>query len=470
MQEITQPTDLASAVAHEVSLATALRDFSADSASPKEARADARPTTGNVEAPDAFFPREPNSLQESGLTESDVEALALKALLHFELATGRRIAEQLKLPFGIVQGVLQELKRQLFVVYKASAPMSDYEYELTTAGLERAHRFNKRCTYFGAAPVAMNDYVESVRQQSVRRERPTLANLRQAFSDLMLTDGVISQLGQAVNAGRSLFLYGAPGNGKTSIAERIIRGVGQSIWIPHTVTIGGEIIRLYDPASHEEMPLANDGQLLSQLRVDRRWVRIRRPAVVVGGELTMEHLEITHNAATGISELPVHLKSNCGALVIDDFGRQRISTTELLNRWIIPLERGYDHLSLPSGRQLKIPFNQLLVFATNAEPNTLVDEAFLRRIPYKIEVSDPTEDQFRALFQRLATTAGCKYRDDAASYLIEHHFTEQNRQLRFCHARDLLEQVQNYCEFHDQPFELTKQTVDVAVNNYFAGL
>lgn len=417
-----------------------------------------------------FVPREPDSIESLHLLQGELEALVLKTLLNVGTNTGRKIANQLKLPFGLTQVLLRGLKEQMLVAYRGAAEMNDYEYELTDAGMERGRHYAQRCTYFGAAPVSLEDYVDSVVRQSVKCCKPRVQQLKQAFGDLALPATLISQVGQALHSGRALFLYGNPGNGKTTIAERIIRSLGQNIWIPRTLTITGEIIRLYDPSNHEEVPLDRGNGLLDHIRVDRRWVRIKRPTIVVGGELTLGHLEITHNPSTAINEAPLQLKANGGVLVVDDFGRQRISTAELLNRWIIPLEKGHDYLTLPSGRQIQVPFDPLLVFATNLEPKQIVDEAFLRRIPYKIQVFDPSEDEFRLLFRKLCPKFGLEYRDEAVTHLIEKHFHQFGRPLRYCQPRDLLQQVKNLCEFHECPLELTNQKFDVAVHNYFAGL
>lgn len=417
-----------------------------------------------------FLPLEPESLEQSGLSHSDVEALVLKSLLNLGKATGRKLSAQLRLPFRMMQGVLHAMKVEMLIGYANQAPMSDYEYELTSSGAQRAGMCNQRCTYCGAAPVSLDEYIRSIELQSLKSCRPRLTEVIKAFDDLTIHPAMISQIGQAITAGSGLFLYGAPGNGKTSIARRIMRAANLPIWIPRTITVSGEIIRLYDPSQHEEVPQTDSGQLLQSSGVDRRWVCIRRPTVVVGGELTLEQLEITRNNATGINEAPLQLKSNCGALVVDDFGRQQVSITELLNRWIIPLENRYDYLNLPSGRQIQIPFDQLLVFATNLEPKELVDEAFLRRIPYKIEVADPTEEQFRDLLRREAGEAGIAHDEQAVDYLLEEYFNASGRSIRFCFARDLLAQIRCYCEFHERPLELTKESIEVAANNYFAGL
>jgi predicted ATPase with chaperone activity len=414
-----------------------------------------------------FVPREPQSLVEAALTPVEVEALVLKFLLHQGPLTGRQIAQHIRLPFNVTFEVLRGLKNQMLVSYRASAPMGDFEHDLTDTGITKAQRWMKRCTFYGAAPVPLREYVQSVAKQSVRFARPRLASVVKAFSDLSLTETMITQIGQAITAGRGLFLYGAPGNGKTSIAERVIRAVGDTIWIPRTITVGGEIVRLYDPANHEEVPV--DREKLGG-NVDLRWVRIRRPTVVVGGELTLEHLDMSVDRVSGIIEAPLQMKSNCGALVIDDFGRQRVSTTDLLNRWIVPLEKGLDYQTLPAGRQIQVPFDQLLVFATNLEPKHLVDEAFLRRIPYKVEVPDPTEAEFRRLFQQLSAEMGVQIQPNSIDHLIVQFYKAVDRPFRYCHVRDLLQQVKHLCDFHEKAAELNEQTVTAAAHNYFAGL
>ncbi len=321
------------------------------------------------------------------------------------------------------------MKHDRLVAHKGSAPMNDYVYQLTELGRERAKKFAEQCTYFGAAPVPLHAYIESVRKQTLTDQHPTEEDLHRAFEDLLIDKKMLLRLGPAINSGRGLFLFGAPGNGKTSIAERITKAFGQAIWIPRAIGIDGEIMRLFDPGMHEEMPLpANEG-LLDNRKIDHRWVRIRRPTIVVGGELTMDHLEVTLNTATNVSEAPVQLKSNCGTLVIDDFGRQRMTTDQLLNRWIVPLEKRYDFLNMASGKKIQVPFDQLIVFSTNLEPKDLVDDAFLRRIPYKIEVIDPDENAFRNLLKIMAPKLGVEYDEAAVDYLIEKHYKAVNRPL-----------------------------------------
>lgn len=428
----------------------------------------ARKTAAEPKAAEAFIPIEPDSFEAAGLTDSSVEALILKFLLARGDASGRDIADQIKLSFVPVSQLLGEMKYSQLVVHRGSAPMNDFIYQLTDLGRERARRLTQHCTYFGAAPVTLEDYIVSVHAQSLTGQHPTVDDLHLAFDGLLLGAKILDRLGPAINSGRGLFLFGPPGNGKSSIAERVTAAFGREIWVPRAIGVDGEILRLFDPMNHEEVPLEQNGGLLDSRKWDKRWVKIRRPTIIAGGELTMSQLDVITNLSTGISEAPLQLKSNCGTLVIDDFGRQRMRIDELLNRWIVPLEKRCDFLNLPNGKKIQVPFDQLVVFSTNLEPRELVDEAFLRRIPYKIEVIDPTEEEFRNLFKIMGEKLGVVYRSEAIDYLMEKHFKAVSRPLRFCHPRDLLLQIVNYCKYHDRPAEMTNEYFDRAVENYFA--
>jgi len=419
--------------------------------------------SGNV-----FFPPEPTSLQKAGLSESEVEALILKYLIARGDASGRDIADQVKLPFVLVDELLRRMKNEQLVGHRGAAAMNDYQYQLSDLGQERGRRYAQHCTYFGSAPVSLDDYIAGVEAQSLTKQHPTSEDLHHAFEDLLLNKSMLDRLGPAINSGRGLFLFGPPGNGKTSIAERVTSAFGELTWIPRAIGIDGEIIRLYDPVNHEEVPVESDGGLLDQRKLDRRWVRIRRPTIIAGGELTMQQLEVTINMSTGTSEAPLQLKSNCGTLVIDDFGRQRMQIDELLNRWIVPLEKRYDFLNLPNGKKIRVPFDQLVIFSTNLEPRELVDEAFLRRIPYKIEAIDPTEQEFRDLLKLMAEKMDVAHDEAAVDYLIETHYRQVNRPLRFCQPRDLLLQIRNYCRYYGDRPQMTPDYFDKAVENYFA--
>lgn len=416
-----------------------------------------------------FIPQEPESFRAASLSDSDVESLVLKSLLSRGDMTGRDLAGQICLPFILLDELLRELKNARLVVHQGSAPMNDYLYRLTDAGFERARRLADHCTYFGAAPVSLPDYVESVRKQSLTHQQPTVDDLKKAFGSLVLSNKMLDRLGPAINSGRGLFLFGPPGNGKTSIAERATASFGQTIWVPRSLLVDGEIIRVFDPIAHQEESIDENTELIDQRHLDRRWVRIRRPSIVAGGELTMAALEVTVNESNGICEAPLQLKSNCGTLVIDDFGRQRMSIDELLNRWIVPLEKRYDFLNLPNGKKVQVPFDQLIIFSTNLEPRDLVDEAFLRRIPYKIEVCDPTEAQFRDIIKTMAADMGfAGYSDALVEKVLQVYFRDAGRPMRFCHPRDLLMQIRNYCTFHAYPLELKMEYFELAVENYFS--
>jgi hypothetical protein len=421
-----------------------------------------------AENEERFFPPDPDSFQKAGLTESEIEAMILKYLLARGDASGRDVSEQIKLPFVPLDALLREMKNQQLICHRGAAPMNDFQYQLTELGRERARRLSEHCTYFGAAPVTLEDYIAGVRAQSLSMQHPSNTDLHRAFSDLVMNKKMLDRLGPAINSGRGLFLFGPPGNGKTSIAERVTAAFGQTIWIPRAIGVDGEIIRLFDPVNHKEMPLPANHGLIDNCKIDQRWVRIRRPTIIAGGELTMEQLEVTVNKGTGICEAPLQLKSNCGTLVIDDFGRQRMRTDELLNRWIVPLEKRYDFLGLPNGKKLDVPFDQLIIFSTNLEPRDLVDEAFLRRIPYKIEVIDPTEEEFHQLFEIMAQQFGMIYRKEAVDYLIDKYYKQTGRPLRFCQPRDMLLQVRNYCIYYNCPLEMACEYFDRAVENYFS--
>ncbi len=418
---------------------------------------------------DTFLPPEPNSIEETGLPRSLVEGLICKYIQVVGSASGRQIADQICLPFGTLDEIFHSLRQRQILVHSSSAQMNDYNYMLTDQGRQRAARLTEACAYVGAAPVPLDDYIVSVEAQTIRAEAPKRHHLIKAFEDISVETDLFDQLGPAINSGAGLFLYGAPGNGKTTLAARITSCFGQNIWIPRTLVEDGQLIKLYDAAYHRAES-SDDKSLLKNTDHDRRWIKIRRPTVIVGGELTMDSLEIRHDPISNVSEAPLQLKSNCGCLLIDDFGRQRIEPTDLLNRWIVPLENRQDFLTIATGKKIQVPFEQLIIFSTNLDPADLTDEAFLRRIPYKIEVSNPSSEEFHRLFEMFAKSLKCEYRKEVVDTLLQRHFAPYHRPLRRCHPRDLLMQIRNYCAYNDLPMEMTNEHFDRVVRSYFTAL
>ena len=419
-----------------------------------------------IMADESFRPSEPTSLSETGLPVSLVESLILKRLAIVGLTSGRQLSNDLCLPFNLLDSLFTHLRSRQLIVHKGSAPLNDYNYALTDTGRERATIASQACSYVGPAPVPLMDYVLSAEAQTIRAESPKRDQLKNAFKDISINESLFEALGPAVNSGAGLFLYGEPGNGKSTLAQRITQCFGHEIWVPHAIFEDGQIIKFFDAAYHQRGQDDSD-TLLSAAAYDKRWVKIRRPTVVVGGELTMDSLEIRHDPNSNVSEASLQMKSNCGCLLVDDFGRQRIEPQELLNRWIVPLESRIDFLTLSTGKKIQVPFEQLIIFSTNLEPSELVDEAFLRRIPYKIEITDPCQKEFHELFQIYCDKLDCEYRADVVDYLINTHFLPAGRRLRRCHPRDLLSQIRNFCVYNELPMEMRNDYFDRVVKSYF---
>ncbi len=413
-----------------------------------------------------FVPKPPASFREAGLSDALVEPLVLKYLLSIGSANGGAIAKELCLANGPVIELLSSLKAQQIIGLVGAASAGDFTYQLTDTGRERARRYLQENMYVGAAPVPIEHYIDGITAQSITAVQPHLDHLREAFSDLLISEEMFATLGPAINSGRGMFLYGYPGNGKSSIAERITRCFGDQVYIPKVISVDGLIIKLFDPESHEAVQTTSSG-IFRTAQFDERWVKINRPTLIVGGELTMDMLEVRYNPTTKICEAPLQMKSNPGTFVIDDFGRQRMRPIELLNRWIVPLEKRYDFLTLPNGKKVRIPFDQLIVFSTNLEPKDLVDEAFLRRIPYKINVPDPTEAQFRKLFDIFAPKMGFAENKAAIDYFIDKYYKKTDRPFRCCQPRDILLQIRNRSLYENRNPELCPESFDFAASMYF---
>ncbi|MCA9139438.1 MAG: AAA family ATPase [Planctomycetales bacterium] len=373
------------------------------------------------------------------------------------------------MPFKVIDPMLDVMRTRKLIAHVRPAPFNDYYYSLTELGQDRAQAQLRQCSYVGPAPVPLSDYVLSVEAQSAGLDPVTQDQLRQALSGISYQQDLLDCLGPAINSNSGLFLFGEPGNGKTTIARCLTQCLGQEIWIPHAILDDGNLVKLQDDVFHHPAPVPEThAKILKAQEWDRRWLRIQRPTVMVGGELIMDNLEVRHDPRSNICEAPLQMKSNCGCLLIDDFGRQQIEPAALLNRWIVPLESRYDYLTLPTGKKIQVPFEQLVIFSTNLEPEDLVDEAFLRRIPYKIPATDPTEEEFHFLFQMYCKKFSCEYRRDVVNYLLETHYRACGRAMRRCHPRDLLLQIRNYCRYNELPMELLIEYFDAVVETYFA--
>jgi hypothetical protein len=409
-----------------------------------------------------FAPRMPQNLEETGLTSSFVDDQLLKRLFNGGPQTAGSIADHLALPFLLILGNLNELRRlhQTHVLGSAGYGERNYIYTLTEEGESRARSAFERNAYDGPSPVPLNDYIASVKAQSVRDVSVTKHMIEEAFKDLVLHDEIINEIGPAVNAGQSLFFYGAAGNGKTALATRITRAMGSDVFVPFAVEVDASIIELYDPVSHIKTADQDDN-------LDPRWVRIKRPTVVVGGELKLEQLDLTFSPSRKTYDAPFQMKANTGMFLIDDFGRQQMSPADLLNRWIVPLELKVDFLRLQSGRKIEIPFDQLLVLSSNLDPAGLMDEAFLRRIKYKVKARDPERDMFRMIFIGACKSYNVPYDDDGFEYLVRTHYEQVGRPFRGVHPRDLLEQIVALARYIEEPPAMAPHLIDAVVNTYF---
>ncbi len=415
-------------------------------------------------------PLAPESMEASGLNIGLLTQLALKTLLFAGDLTGADLATRLGLPFTVIAPALELLKaeRQCEVAGASMVAGASYRYRITDAGRARASLFLEQSHYVGAAPVPFEQYrryMESFKKASPLANREAV---RGAFSHLVLSARVLDQIGPAVNAAHSMFIYGSPGNGKTVISQGIRRLLHGELAVPHALEVEGNIIRLFDPVVHEPVRQeASPSWLDEGARLDARWVRCRRPMVMVGGELTLDQLDLRYNPTAGFYRAPVQATANGGVLVIDDFGRQTCSPRELLNRWAVPLESGVDFLTLQTGQKIDFPFNVMIVFATNLTPSSLLDEAFIRRIKYKVRAENPSREQFMEIFENCCRDRSIDYRASVVSNLIDSYYGPRGIELRGCQPRDLLNQAASLAQYLETPFELSADLLEAACDSYF---
>ncbi|MGH2441780.1 MAG: ATP-binding protein [Chloroflexota bacterium] len=414
------------------------------------------------EVVEGFRPQAPHTLEELGLSSSFVDDLLVKRLFAGGPQTAGAIADYLCLPFLVALGNLNEMRRlHLTHVLGSDGPGErNYVYTLTDEGIGRARTALERNMYDGPAPVPVSVYVKSVAAQSVRDIVITRRAIEEAFRDLTLHAEIINEIGPAVNAGQSIFFYGAAGNGKTALATRITRAMGTDVFVPYALEWEGSVIEFFDPVCHIRTLDQDD-------RLDPRWIRIKRPTVVVGGELRLENLDLNYHPVRRIYEAPFQLKANTGMFLIDDFGRQQVSAVDLLNRWIVPLELRVDFLKLQSGRKIEVPFDELLVLSSNLDPASLMDEAFLRRIKYKVKARDPSRDMFRLIFHGACRHYNVPFDDEGFEYLVTEHYEKTGRPFRGVHPRDLLDQLVALARYIEVPPRMSNELLDAVVGTYF---
>jgi hypothetical protein len=413
----------------------------------------------------------PRNLKESGLTLDLLVQLLLKALHFAGELSGVELADRLGLGFSVIEPGIDALKAQHLceIVGGTSLGAPSYRYRISVLGRERAAMFLGLNMYSGTAPVPIDQYIRYMSSfQTSTPKSISRHDVQQAFSHLVLSDRVLDQLGPAINAAHSLFVYGPPGNGKSVISQAIRNLLIGDMWIPRALEVDGSLISVFDPVNHEPLPPPSTGDGLELIDVpDKRWVRCRRPLITVGGELTLEALELTFSPAAGFYRAPVQLLANGGVLVIDDFGRQRCSPHALLNRWITPLEGRVDYLTLQSGQKVAMPFVVLPVFATNIKPAELVDEAFLRRIQYKVFAESPTPEEYSRIFQNCCRERDLTFEQGLVEHLFDRVYRPRGIQLRGCQPRDLINQALLLAQYRSEPRRLTGELLESASATYF---
>jgi len=410
-------------------------------------------------------PQPPDSLDGAGLTQALVDDLVLKHLLRMGEFKMTDVAERVRLPVSIVESVLEGHRREHLVEVKGSAnyAKTSYVFRLTEAGRKKGREVLKLCRYAGPAPVSLEHYCDMVRRQTMKGGVGGEAALQSALSGLVLDEGISRRLGPAMTSGQAVFLHGPAGNGKTSIAEAIGRAMPDNIYIPYAVAVGGEIVSLFDPVCHEKVETQQDPR-----DCDARWVLIKRPVVNAGGELSLKMLDLTFSEGARFYEASLQMKANNGLFILDDFGRQQSDPTHILNRWVVPLERHIDHMTLESGMRFVIPFDVLVVFSSDLNPKDLVHDAFIRRLRYKICIDRPTKEEYRAIFKNMCSSRGVEFCPKAFGYLEEQWYGAHGIPRSACHPRDLIDHIVTCSRYYGKAPQLTRENLAAACADYFA--
>lgn len=403
----------------------------------------------------------PDELADTGVSDAVLSELALKHVAAVVNPTTASVAERMHLSWVITEELLRQLYREKLIDIRSQGIPGATRYAMLDHGWERLAQVQRQCGYVGPAPVALADYSHMMQLQAVPFRPASNETVREAFRDLVLPESLLQTLGCVINSRSSLYLTGLPGTGKTAISERMNTALFGFIWVPYAIEVDGQIIRLFDSHCHRQVP-----EKTSAVEHDRRWVEIERPLIIVGGELTLENTDLAWSDTARSYEAPFQMKSNGGTLVIDDFGRQRVAARDLLNRWIMPLERRVDFLTLNSGKKIEVPFEQLIIFSTNIEDRKLVDEAFLRRMGYRARLEPPSSEAYAEIFRRAADRRGIDLDPVCLDYVLRRYVSEE-RLMKACEPRDLINRVSDICLFEGSEPRLTPELLDLAWRNYF---
>lgn len=415
-------------------------------------------------------PKAPRSIEETGLSFGQLLKLLIKAAYSADLRTPSQFRDSLMLPSGLIIKIIEKATSQNLLSADGTAvgkETAEVSYSLSEAGRRYAMEVFEQNGYVGPVPVDLNGYQQQIVAQKITNERIDQVRIAQAFRDLTIDEAFIQSIGPGINSGRCILLYGSPGNGKTSLAERIGELFEDTIYVPYAVCIDGEIMKVYDPSMHREVGKKDQTLEGSAIRedFDKRWVPCRRPVVLVGGELTLQMLDLEFNSVSKFYEAPIHLKAFGGTFIIDDFGRQFVKPTDLLNRWIVPLESRIDFMKLHSGKTFSVPFDELIIFATNLSPGDLMDPAFLRRIPYKLETRAPTTSVFRTIFERVCENTGLSLTDEIFRFVIDEVTNRYGMELAAYQPKFITDHIINACKFKGLPPQFFLDEVRTALRH-----